>query len=341
MWRIELVSSLKARIIGTGSYVPEKILSNADLEVMVDTSDDWITSRTGMKERRIAHLDESTSDLGFYAAQRALDDAAISAQEIDVIMVATMTPDYITPSTAALIQAKLGISQVAAFDFQAACTGFIYGLSMAKAFVESGIYRNILLIAPEKMSAVVDYQDRSTCVLFGDGAGAAVISCSGSGFSLNQVSIGADGEQSHLLEIPAGGSRYPASQKTLDTGMHYLQMNGKETFKHAVRQMEIASKECLKAAGIAEEDLSWVVPHQANIRIIDAIAKRFAVDSQKVYKTVHKYGNTSSSSVIIALDELLQKYSLEEGEHILMTAFGAGLTWGAAVITKIGGLDEL
>jgi 3-oxoacyl-[acyl-carrier-protein] synthase III len=323
----------KARITGTGSYLPQKILSNQDLEKMVETSDEWIVSRTGMKERRIAKADEFTSDMGVQAAEEAIRRAGLTPDDIDLVLFASITPDYIFPSSACLLQAKLKMTRAAAADIQAACTGFIYGLSMAKAFIESGTYRNVLFVSSEKLSTIVDYKDRNTCVLFGDGAAACVISAEGEGLFIDQVCLGADGDLAQLLILPAGGSRAPASAETVESGQHFLKMEGKEVFKHAVRRMESACKECIERAGLTESQISYLVPHQANIRIIEAIAKRFDVPMERVYITIHKYGNTSASSVGIALDELLREKKIDKGEHLLLTAFGAGLTWGAAVLT--------
>lgn len=324
---------VKARIIGLGSYLPKRVMTNQELEGMVDTSDEWIVSRTGMKERRIAKEDEFTSDMGYNAAKLAI--YGTSPEEIDLIIVATMTPDYPSPSTAALIQAKLGATKAAAFDVQAACTGFIYGLSVAKAYVESGMYKKVLLIASEKMSSVIDYKDRNTCVLFGDGAAAALVADSGEGLHIDTISLGADGELDQLVIIPGGGSRHPASHETVDSGMHYFKMAGKEVFKHAVRRMGAAIVECLAKAGVDDHQVSWLVPHQANIRIIEAIAKNLNLPMDKVYQTLHKYGNTSGSSIAIALDELVKEDKIQVGDHILLVAFGGGLTWGASILTKV------
>lgn len=323
----------QAKIIGTGSYVPDKILTNHDFEKMVETSDEWIVSRTGMKERRIARADEFTSDMGLEAAKKALENAQLKPENIEMILVATLTPDYTFPSTACLIQNRLQATRAAALDIQAACTGYLYALSIAKAFVESGIYKNVLIIASEKLSSIVNYKDRSTCVLFGDGAAACIVSSEGQGLLIHDVSLGADGEQAELLILPAGGSRLPASQNTVAEGQHFLRMGGNETFKHAVRRMEAASKEAIERANLKAEDISWLVPHQANIRIIEALAKRFDVPMEKVFLTLSKYGNTSASSIGIALDELLRGHPLKTGENILLAAFGAGLTWGASVLT--------
>ncbi|MEI6242158.1 MAG: beta-ketoacyl-ACP synthase III [Chlamydiota bacterium] len=324
----------KAKIIGTGSYVPEKILTNRDLEKMVETSDDWIVSRTGIRERRIAKEDEYTSDMGYMAAKLAIEDAKLSCQEIDCILVATLTPDYVFPSTACLIQKKLGIENVPAVDLQAACSGYVYALAMAKAFVEQGMYKKVLIIAAEKLSSIVNYNDRGTCVLFGDGAAACVVGFASKGYTIQGVSLGADGGQSDLLILPAGGSRHPASHETVDKKMHYLCMEGNEVFKHAVRRMESASKECLELVGLQETDISWLIPHQANERIIDAIAKRFKhLPQERVYKKiVQYYGNTSASSVGIALDHLRKEGKIQNQENVLLTVFGAGLTRGAAIL---------
>jgi len=331
-----MAHQLKARIIGLGSYLPKRILTNQDLERMVETSDEWIVSRTGMRERRIAAEDEFPSDMGAQAALSALRSADLRPEDIDMIVVASMSPDYISPSTANLIQAKIKAENAAAMDIQAACTGFLYALSTARAFIEAGIYRNILIIATEKMSAFIDYKDRATCVLFGDGAGAAIVGSRGEGLRIDTLCLGSDGQLADLVKIPAGGSRNPATEATVQQGMHYFQMSGNEVFKHAVRRMSMASRECLAKAGLEETDVSWLVPHQANKRIIDAIAKNFNIPENKVYQTVHKYGNTSASSIAIALNELMQEQEFQEGEHLLLTAFGGGLTWGAAILTKVG-----
>jgi len=323
----------KARIISTGSYLPKKVLSNSDLEKMVDTSDEWIFSRTGMKERRLAAADEPTSEMGFQAAKKAIEKAGIDVEEIELILFATLTPDYPFPSTACLIQARLGAFNAAAVDLQAACTGYIYALSQAKAYIESGMYRSILIVASEKLSSIVNYQDRATCVLFGDGAAACVVAAEGKGLFISDICLGADGRLAELLIIPAGGSKKPASIETVQANQHYLQMEGKELFKHAVRRMEMAASCCLERASLKKEQIKWLIPHQANMRIIEAIAKRFDVPMERVFLTLHKYGNTSASSVGIALDELLKEKDLEEGDNILLVAFGAGLTWGATILT--------
>lgn len=331
--------SFKAKIIGVGSYLPEKVLTNQDLEKMIDTDNEWILTRTGIKERRIAKDDEYTSTMGVKAAKRAIKDAEISVADLDLILVATLTPDYFFPSTSCLIQKELGVSDIPAFDIQAACSGYIYALSIAKSFVDQKVYKNVLIVASEKLSYIVDYKDRSTCVLFGDGASACVVSNQKKdGLEIIGVTLGADGAQANLLILPAGGCRIPASKESLEKNLHYLQMEGSEVFKHAVRRMKQAAKDCLEMVGMKEEDISWLIPHQANERIIDAIAKRFShLSNEKICKSVvQKYGNTSASSVGIALDELKREGKINHGENILLTAFGAGFTWGAAILTNSG-----
>jgi 3-oxoacyl-[acyl-carrier-protein] synthase III len=328
------LKALKARIIGTGSYLPERVLSNFDLEKMVDTSDEWIVTRTGIRERRIAQEGETTSLMGVESAKKAILDANIPPSEIDFVLVATITPDHVFPSCACLIQEQLGLKNVPGVDISAACSGFIYALKIASAFVEKGVYKNILIVAADKMSSIINYKDRSTCVLFGDGAFSCIVSGKGKGLEIRGVSLGADGEQADLLKLPAGGSKRPASFDTIKEGLHYIHMGGNETFKHAVRRMEMVSKECLDLLGLKEQDISWLIPHQANDRIISAIAKRFEhLPDERVYKVIHKYGNTSASSIGIALDELKKEGRIQEGEHLLLTVFGAGFTWGAAVLT--------
>lgn len=326
----------KARIISLGSYVPERVLTNHDLEKMVDTTDEWIYTRTGIRERRIAAKGESTSDLGVRAAERALERAQLKATDVDLILVATMTPDHLCPVTANLIQAKLQARSVPALDMLAACSGWLYGLSMAKAWIESGAYQRILLIATEKMSAFINFHDRSSCILFGDGAAAAVIAGEGAGLLIHEVDLGSDGAGADLIMIPAGGAKHPTTAETLAEGGHFLTLKGKEVFKYAVRQMAASAEECLKKAGLHHGDIRWFVPHQANGRIMEAMARQLEIDEERVYRTIEKYGNTSASSIGIALDELMQEGKLKEGEHLLLTAFGGGLTWGASILTRVG-----
>ena len=327
--------SKRARIVGLGAYLPEKILSNRDLEHMVDTSDEWITSRTGIKERRIAAAEETCSSMAAMAAKEALKSANCTIEEVDLILLATMSPDYLCPGASPLVQEALGASSIPCFDIHAACTGYIYGLSAAKAWIESGMYHKILLIASEKMSYLIDYQDRNTCILFGDGAAACVVSAEGKGLLLEKISLGADGKQSDLIIVKEGGSVAPFSENTCENRGQFVQMSGKEVFKHAVRRMAHSAKELLKEANLSENEIKWLVPHQANIRIIESIAKSCSISLSSVYQTLEKYGNTSASSVGIALEELCQKHPLQEGDRVLLVAFGAGLTWGSALLKEI------
>ncbi|MDF2550468.1 MAG: fabH [Chlamydiales bacterium] len=325
---------LKARITAFGSYLPKAVLTNFDLEKMVATTDEWIVSRSGIRERRIASQSETTFSMGALAAEEALSNRGLEASAIDLILLATMTPDCLTPATACLIQNELKATQAAAMDLSAACSGFLYGLATAKAFIESGMSKRILLICSEKMSAVIDYTDRTTCCLFGDGAGAVLIEAEGPGLAVEQICLGADGEQAKLLHVPAVGSLYPPSDLE-SSPSRYLTMSGSEVFKHAVRRMESAAKQCLDLAGLQEEDVDWLVPHQANIRIIDALAKRFRIPSERIVKTLEKYGNTSASTIPIALAELAKGRDFAEGETILTASFGGGLTYASALLKKI------
>ncbi len=324
-----------ATITAIAAYLPEKVLSNADLEKMVETSDEWIVTRTGIKERRVAHDEEFPSSMGAKASLACLAKAKLDPIEVDAILCATMTPDFLTPSTAAIIQSIIGATKASCLDVQAACSGFLYALSIAKGWIESGMFRNVLVVASEKNSAFVDYTDRNTCVLFGDGSGACLVQKGGSGYQIRHITLGADGCESHLFSIPAGGSRQPASSKTHTDRQHYMKMDGKEVFKHAVRRMEMSAKECLEACGVAEADITWLLPHQANIRIIEAILKRFNIPWERTLLTIHKYGNTSSATIPIALAELDEQHAPKNGEHLLLTAFGAGLTWGSSLLTKV------
>ncbi len=326
---------MKARIVGIGSYLPKRILTNHDLAKMVETSDEWIIARTGIKERRIAAPDEFPSDMGVKAALNALEASRTPASSVECLLVATMTPDYISPSTACLIQAKMGIPEVPALDIQAACTGFLYALSIAKGWIESGMYKNVLVIATEKMSAFIDYKDRSTCILFGDGAAAALVAAEGPGFSIDSVTLGSDGQMAELIIIPGGGSRNPASPQTLSDQLHYFKMQGNEVFKHAVRRMTASAQTCMEKVGVKQNDISWLISHQANNRIIDAIAKQFSFPEERVVRTIHKYGNTSGSSIGIALTDLLSNHTVKSGEKLLLVAFGGGLTDGACILTKV------
>lgn len=325
------------RIQGIGAYVPERVLTNAELETMVETSDQWIASRTGIRERRIAADDQATSDLALEAAQKALDDAGMTADQLDLVLVATATPDMFFPATACLVQSRLGASNAAAFDLSAACSGFIYGLSTAGAFIRSGVYRNILLVGAETMSRVLDWTDRTTCVLFGDGAGAVVLTAADGDpahgdAGIIDVQIRADGTAWDYICVPGGGSRKPPSDRLIAERGQFLQMRGNETFKVAVRNMERVAREILDGAGIKPEEVTLVVPHQANIRILNAVAERLGLAESQVYANLSRYGNTSAASIPLALDEACKEGRVAAGDLVLMMAFGSGLTWGGALV---------
>jgi 3-oxoacyl-[acyl-carrier-protein] synthase-3 len=319
-------------IVGVGSYVPERILTNHDLEKMVDTSDEWITSRTGIKARRIARKDEFTSDLAAQAALRALQNAQVSPEQIDLIIVATITPDMPFPSTACLLQKKIGARRAAAFDIEAACSGFIFGLEIGQQFIMSRTYDTVLVVGAEKLSSIIDWRDRNTCVLFGDGAGAAILQNRPKAHGLLTACMGADGEKAELLSMPGGGSRCPATLESVSSGLHFLRMDGRETFKSAVNAMFTAAEEALRRCELEISQIKCVIPHQANRRIIDAVTERLGVQPEQVFVNLEKYGNTSAASVAIALDEAVQSGRIQTGDLVLLIVFGAGLTWGAAVI---------
>jgi len=319
-------------ITGVGSYVPAKILTNADLEKMVDTSDEWITSRTGIKERRVAAKNEFTSDMAVKAAQRAMKMAGVTAEQLDLIIVATITPDMPFPATACLVQQKIGARRAAAFDLEAACSGFIYGLEIGQQFIMSRTYDTVLVIGAEKLSSIVDWTDRNTCVLFGDGAGAAVLQNRLNAHGLLTAVMGANGEKANLLYMPGGGSRCPATMETVAAKRHYLQMEGRETFKSAVQAMCTAAQEALRRCELDISKIKCIIPHQANRRIIDAVGERLGATPQQLFINLNRYGNTSAASVAIALDEAVASGKVQRGDLVLLIVFGAGLTWGAAVI---------
>jgi 3-oxoacyl-[acyl-carrier-protein] synthase-3 len=319
-------------ISGVGSYVPEKILTNAELEKLVETSDEWITSRTGIKERRIAAADEFTSDLATKAALKAMARAGITAEQIDLIIVATITPDMPFPSTACLVQQKIGARRAAAFDIEAACSGFIYALEIAQQFIMSRTYDTVLVVGAEKLSSIVDWNDRNTCVLFGDGAGAAILQNRPDSHGLLTAVMGSDGTKADLLFMPGGGSRCPATAASVTSRLHYLRMEGKETFKNAVQAMQTAAEEALRRCELDISKIKLIVPHQANRRIIDAVGERLGAKPEQLFVNLHNYGNTSAASVAIALDEAVESGKVTRGDLLLLVVFGAGLTWGAAVI---------
>lgn len=319
-------------ILGTGTYVPNKVLTNQDLEKMVDTSDEWIVTRTGIRERRISGEDEAASDLAYQAAQKALEMSGITADQLDLIIVATVTPDTAFPSTANILQDRLGATKAAAFDLAAACTGFLYGIATASQFVQNGLYRYALVIGVECLSKIVDWTDRNTCVLFGDGAGAAVLGPVEEGYGFLSFDLGSDGKGGELLKLPAGGSRMPASNETVASRLHYIYMSGGDVFKFAVRAMGASAEAALEKAGLTKEDIDFLVPHQANIRIIDAAVKRLGVSKDKVVVNLDRYGNMSAASIPVALDEAVRKGSIQQGDHLVLVGFGGGLTWGATVL---------
>lgn len=319
-------------ILGTGSYVPEKVLTNYDLEKMVETSDEWIVSRTGIKERRIAAREQASSDLAYEAAIKALAKARLSAEELDLIIVATVTPDHSFPSTASVLQDRLGARHAAAFDLSAACSGFLYGLVTGTQFIQNGLYKYVLVIGVETLSKITNWTDRNTCVLFGDGAGAAVIGPVEEGYGFLSFELGSDGAGGNLLKQPAGGSRLPSTSETLNEGLNYIHMSGSEVFKFAVKIMEQASIRVIEKAGLKKKEIDFMVPHQANLRIIDSALRRLDLSEDKVVINLDRYGNMSSASIPIALDEALSENKIKDGDNVILIGFGGGLTWGATVL---------
>jgi len=321
-----------------GAYAPEKVLTNKDLEKMIDTTDEWITKRTGIKERRIAADNESTSDMGAKAAKLAIERSGIDSDEIDLVLCATVTPDYFNmPSTACVISDKLGINNVQAFDISAACSGFVYLLTLAQAFIESGMKKNVLIIGSEKFSSIVDWSDRSTCILFGDGAGAAVISATtDKSEAFVDVHASADGSYADFLVTPAPGSVNPMTQKSLDEGLNFVQMKGNETFKLAVKTLTKDVKEILANNSVESESIPHFIPHQANYRIIKAVGDALGMREDQVVITVDKYGNTSAASIPMAINDLYEKGELKYGEMMLLDTFGGGLTWASALLPFAG-----
>ncbi|HAH98219.1 MAG TPA: 3-oxoacyl-ACP synthase [Verrucomicrobiales bacterium] len=319
-------------ITAVGSYVPEKVLTNAHLEKLVDTTDDWITSRTGIRERRIAAENEHTSDMATEAARRALDRAVVDPANVELIILATITPDMPFPATACLVQEKIGAYNAAAFDIEAACSGFVYALEIGQQFIMSRTYDTVLVIGAEKLSSIVDWEDRNTCVLFGDGAGAAVLQNRQNSHGLLTACMGADGRKASILSQPGGGCLNPASNKSVSNRLHYLKMDGQEVFKNAVTAMATAAREALTRCEIGIDRIKCIIPHQANMRILKAVGDRLGANKDQVFSNLQHYGNTSAASVAIALDEAVQQGQVQRGDLILLLVFGAGLTWGAAVI---------
>lgn len=321
-------------ISGTGSYVPEKVLTNNDLSEFLDTSDEWIFERSGIRRRHIAADGEAASDMALHASRNALEMAGIDASQIDLVVVTTVNPDMAFPSTACLLQAKLGIrNNIPCFDLSAACSGFVYGVEVATRMMQSGMYKNALVVSSEKMSSIVDWQDRSTCVLFGDGAGAVVLRASDAeNIGIVGTVLGADGSDTAMLCMPAGGSLLPTSAETVEKRLHFVRMDGKEVFKHAVKIMQEKALEVLDRCGVSSEQVSLLIPHQANTRIIQSVAKRLNIPSEKVYVNIENYANTSSASIPIALDEAMRGGRIKRGDYVLFVSFGAGLTWGATLV---------
>ncbi|MCG9126453.1 ketoacyl-ACP synthase III [Candidatus Poribacteria bacterium] len=323
-----------ATIAGTGSYLPETILTNSDLEKMVDTSDEWIRQRTGIVERRIADDDVATSDLSVHASRLAIKNAHIDPIDIEMILVATVTPDTVFPSTACYVQQGIGAKNASAMDISAACAGFLYGLDLANGLIISGQYNTILVVGGEVFNKIVDWKDRNTCVLFGDGAGAAIVQATEEPKGIIASYIGSDGDYAdiNLLGIPAGGSRMPVTSEAIDNNLNKIQMNGREVFKLGVRLMPEAAQRVLRKADVSVDDIDLLIPHQANLRIIEAVGDRLGVPREKVYVNVDKYGNTSAATVIIALDEAIRQGRAKPGDLVLLVTFGAGLTWGSTLL---------
>ena len=326
-------SQIKVAIAGTGSYVPERVLTNTDLEIMVDTSDEWITTRTGIKERRIAAEDEFTSHMAVKASRKAIEQAGISPSEVELIIVATITPNTLTPATACYVQHELGAHQAVAFDISAACSGFLYAMRLAERMISGGTCKNALILGAEKLSAFVNWDDRSTCVLFGDGAGAALLKrAREEEGQILAIDIGTDGGQTDLLNIPGGGSACPITQENADQRLSTLAMVGTDVFKQAVTRMRASANSVIERSGLRPGDIKLLIPHQANLRIIEAITKRIEIPEDRVFVNLHKYGNTSAAACAIALDEAHRAQKFGPGDHIVMVAFGAGLTWASAAI---------
>ncbi len=323
---------IRSKIISTGSYLPERILTNFDLEKIVDTSDEWITERTGIKERRIASEDQAASDLAYEASRLALEKASLKAEDIDLLIAATVTGDMPFPSTACILQHRLGAKNAAAFDINAACSGFLYGLYVADSFIRSGMHKRVLIIGAEVLSKITDWEDRTTCILFGDGAGAAIVEPTEEERGIISMHINSDGGMWDLLHMPGGGSRYPVSKDSIDKRLHYIKMKGNETFKVAVRTLEDLVLRVLKDNKLDPSQLSLLIPHQANLRIIQATAERLGLPMDKVLINLDKYGNTSAASIPIALDEAVMTGRIKDGDYILLEAFGGGLTWASALI---------
>jgi 3-oxoacyl-[acyl-carrier-protein] synthase-3 len=327
-----MMESRTALITGTGMSVPSRVLTNHDLEKMVDTSDEWIVTRTGIRERRVASEEETLSTFAIEAARNALEAAGVAPEDVGLIVLATVTPDMPIPATACIIQQELGCVNATAFDMQAGCSGFIYAQSVAKQFVLTGRCPNALVIGAELLTKFIDWTDRTTCVLFADGAGAVVMSQGEPPRGVLSSTMHSDGRLADFICLPGGGTKNPPSETTLKEGLHYIRMRGNETFKMAVRRIEEVCRESLDAAGLETDDVDWFIPHQANQRIIDAVGNRLGINDERCYVNIDRYGNTSAASIPIALDEVVRHGKIKEGDVVLMAAFGAGLTWAASVV---------
>jgi 3-oxoacyl-[acyl-carrier-protein] synthase-3 len=323
---------VRGAIIGTGSYLPERVLTNFDLEKMVDTTDEWIFTRTGIRQRRIASEGQVTSDLGAEACRRALADAKVRPDEVSLLIVATITPDYVFPSTACMIQQKIGAKATGGFDLSAACAGFLYGLIVGARLIEADPSQTVLVVGAETLTRITDYTDRSSCILFGDGAGAAVLRASAEGRGVLASDCGVDGAGGDFMKVPAGGSAAPATEETVRQRLHFMQINGRETFRFAVVKMAELVESALKRSGLTMEDVSLIVPHQVNSRILQAAAERLGVGMDKIYSNIDRYGNTSAASVPIALDEAVRNGRIRRGDVVVCVAFGGGLSWSSAVV---------
>ncbi len=322
----------KASITGVGSFLPEKVLTNDDLSKTLDTTDEWITKRTGIRERRIVENGVAASDLAVEASLRALDDANVLPTEVDLIITSTITPDCLFPSTSCYVQEKIGARNAGSFDLLAACAGFVYALSVAKSFVASGAMKTVLVVGAECMSKITDYTDRSTCILFGDGAGAVVVQQGNGGREIVSTHLGSDGSQAEILRLPAGGSKLPASRETVESGLHYIKLRGKEVFRQAIINLVDVVTKAAADNNMQVEEFDMVIPHQSNIRIIEAAMERLGLPMEKAYVNIDRYGNTSSASIPIAIDEIEKGQLLNPGDTVILVAFGGGLTWGSSVI---------
>ncbi len=326
------VPGRRVAIVGTGSYAPERVLTNAELEKMVDTTDEWIVTRSGIRERHIARADEATSDMASEAALRALESAGVKAEELDLLIVATVTPDMPFPNTACFVQKRIGAKHATCFDLEAACSGFLFAVDTARQYLLAGTIKTALVIGAEKLSSVTDWQDRGTCVLFGDGAGAVVLRAVDGERGILATVTGSDGSLTELLNIPAGGSRTPTTHETVDQRLHYMKMVGREVFKHAVRSMGEAAGRALEQCGLTVNDVACVIPHQANIRIIEAIRDRLGLPPERFFVNLDRYGNTSAASVPLALDQAVRAGRIKAGDVVVLVAFGGGFTWAATVM---------